>query len=60
MTIGPAGAPPALDIRCEPLPCKVCGAPSPLDGVVDFNKSCSEAQGTLLPLRGMPVYYGLR
>jgi hypothetical protein len=57
MTIGPAGTPPALDIRREPLPCKVCGASSLLDGVVDFNKSWSELQGVSLPLRGASVYY---
>lgn len=39
------------------VPCTVCGEPSPLAGVVDFNKSCLEQQGKSLPLRGVPVYY---
>jgi SAM-dependent methyltransferase len=37
--------------------CKICGAPSPLFGVVDFHKSCIEAQGKRLPLSGRPIYY---
>src|ERR1700735_5377995 len=37
--------------------CKVCGCPSPLFGVVDFHKSCVEAQGRRLSLSGIPVYY---
>ena len=37
--------------------CKVCGCPSPLFGVVDFNKSCIEAQGRRLSLSGIPIYY---
>jgi SAM-dependent methyltransferase len=37
--------------------CKVCGSPSPLFGVVDFHKSCIEAQGRRLSLSGVPIYY---
>jgi hypothetical protein len=37
--------------------CKICGGPSPLHGVVDFHKSCIEAQGKALSLSGTPVYY---
>jgi len=40
-----------------PTACKVCGTPSPLFGVVDFHKSCIEAQGKRLALSGYPVYY---
>lgn len=38
-------------------PCKVCGADSKLFGVSDFNRSCEEARGQLLPLAGFAVYY---
>jgi len=41
----------------QPVACKICGAPSPLFGVVDFHKSCIEAQGKRLALSGRPVYY---
>jgi len=41
----------------RPAPCKVCGAASPLCGVVDFHKSCIEAQGKRLAISGVPVYY---
>lgn len=41
----------------RPAECKVCGADSPLAGVVDFHKSCIEAQGKRLALAGRPVYY---
>jgi len=40
-----------------PIACTVCGAPSPLAGVVDFHKSCLERDGKHLPLLGVPVYY---
>ena len=39
------------------LPCKICGGAAALDGVVDFNKTCAEQQGVVLPLIGVPVYY---
>lgn len=41
----------------EPRDCKICRGPSPLFGVVDFHKSCVEAQGKRLPLSGRPIYY---
>jgi Methyltransferase domain len=41
----------------NPCNCKVCGGPSPLFGVVDFHKSCIEAQGKTLTLSGKPIYY---
>jgi SAM-dependent methyltransferase len=41
----------------QPAPCKVCGAPSPLFGLQDFNRSCEEARGKFLPLSGAAVYY---
>jgi len=37
--------------------CKICQGPSPLFGVIDFHKSCIEAQGRRLALSGYPVYY---
>lgn len=40
-----------------PVACKICAAPSPLYGVVDFHKSCIEAQGRRLALSGYPVYF---
>ena len=46
---------PVADSR--PAECKVCRGPSLLFGVVDFHKSCVEAQGRKLPLCGYPVYY---
>lgn len=53
-------SPPTLVLRParpEPIPCKVCGAPAPLFGVTDFNRSCEEVRGRFLPLSGAPVYY---
>ena len=41
----------------ENLGCPVCAQPAALFDVVDFNKSCEEANGKLLPLSGDPVYY---
>ena len=40
-----------------PAQCKICGGVSPLYGVVDFHKSCIEAQGKRLPISGCPIYY---
>jgi hypothetical protein len=39
------------------MPCKVCGGAAALYGVVDFQKSCAEANGIRLPLSGVPIYY---
>src|ERR1700730_1855273 len=41
----------------QPAACKICDGPSPLFGVVDFNKSCIEDQGRILNLAGKPIYY---
>jgi len=41
----------------QPAPCKACGAPSPLFGVQDFNRSCEEARGKFLPPAGAAIYY---
>ena len=40
-----------------PVPCKICGTPAPLYGVVDFHRSCDIPDGRRLPLSGLPVYY---
>ena len=37
--------------------CLICGGPSLLIDVVDFNKNCEEARGLYLPLMGHGVYY---
>ncbi len=44
-------------VSVGPLPCKICGGPAALYGVVDFNKSCEELRGFRLPLSGVPIYY---
>jgi 2-polyprenyl-6-hydroxyphenyl methylase/3-demethylubiquinone-9 3-methyltransferase len=44
-------------INPEPLPCKICAGASPPFGVVDFHKSCIEAQGKRLNLSGIPIFY---
>jgi hypothetical protein len=41
----------------EPVACKICQGPSPLFGVIDFHKSCIEAQGRRFAPSGYPVYY---
>lgn len=41
----------------EDRPCKICGGPASLFGVVDFNRSCEEARGMFLPLSGIAIYY---
>lgn len=41
----------------EPVPCKICGAPAPLFGSVDFNKSCDEPRAEKLPPLGIPVQF---
>lgn len=37
--------------------CPVCGQQAEILDVVDFNKSCVEAQGDYLQLSGKPIYY---
>jgi SAM-dependent methyltransferase len=44
-------------VAATPTPCKICGAPAPLYGVVDFHRSCATAGSVRLPLSGIPVYY---
>jgi hypothetical protein len=46
-----------LAVSPHPTQCKICQGLSPLFGVVDFHKSCIEAQGNQLPLSGQPIYY---
>ena len=41
----------------EPIPCKICGAPAPPYGTVDFNKSCDEPRAEKLPPLGIPVTF---
>jgi hypothetical protein len=41
----------------SPLPCKICGGPAALYGVVDFHKSCEEVRGVRFALSGVPIYY---
>lgn len=44
----------SLQPICTPhAPCKCCGTPSPLYGVVDFHKNAH----AVLPCAGVPVYY---
>jgi len=38
-------------------PCKCCGGDAALFGTVDFNKSCEERRGLLLPSLGIPIAY---
>ena len=38
-------------------PCKICSAPAPVYGSVDFNKNCEAARGLTLPAAGIPVSY---
>ena len=48
---------PLKPVTTAPALCKICGGAAPLYGVVDFNKSCEEANGLKLSLAGVPVYY---
>jgi Methyltransferase domain len=45
---------PASDQAC---PCKICGSPAPLYGVVDFSRSCDIESGHRGTLSGVPIYY---
>lgn len=38
-------------------PCKICGDPAALYGVVDFHKTCEEDRGIRFALSGVPIYY---
>jgi len=44
-------------VSATALPCKICGGPTVLYGVVDFHKSCEEARGIHFSLAGVPIYY---
>jgi hypothetical protein len=48
---------PLKPVTTAPTLCKICGGAAPLYSVVDFNKSCEEANGLKLSLVGVPVYY---
>ncbi len=39
------------------IPCKCCGNPASLCGVVDFNKHCRIDRPDILPVIGIPIYY---
>lgn len=39
------------------ISCKICNEPSPLYGVVDFNRCCQIPNAVKLPITGAPVYY---
>lgn len=41
------------------LLCPICGAPSALVDVVDLNKNCSNQDGIVFELSGVPIYYAL-
>ena len=43
--------------RPSSRPCKCCNHIAVLYDVCDFNKSCEEARGKILPLCGIPIYY---
>jgi len=50
--------PPSLPlVAALHTPCKCCGRPAELYGVVDFHKNCNIKQGNVLPLSGIPIYY---
>lgn len=51
---------PSLTLRPHdhaPAACKVCGAPAAFFGIVDFNRSCEEVRGKVLPPAGVAVPY---
>src|SRR5579862_8474179 len=37
--------------------CKICRGKAQMYGVVDFNKSCEESKGNVLPPANIPIYY---
>jgi 2-polyprenyl-6-hydroxyphenyl methylase/3-demethylubiquinone-9 3-methyltransferase len=41
----------------DTIPCKICGQAAPLYGAVDFNKSCVEITGKILPPSGVKIAY---
>jgi 2-polyprenyl-6-hydroxyphenyl methylase/3-demethylubiquinone-9 3-methyltransferase len=38
-------------------PCKCCGAPASLYGLLDFNKNCEIYRNNALEISGVPIYY---
>jgi SAM-dependent methyltransferase len=44
-------------VSTDPCPCKICGGPAPLFGVVDFHQSCEQVRGVQFRLSGLPIYY---
>jgi hypothetical protein len=49
---------PALKAICRrQAPCKCCGAPASLYGVVDFHKNCEIYRRRVLDVAGVPIYY---
>lgn len=44
-------------VSTAPCPCKICGSPAPLFGVVDFHQSCADSRGVQFRLSGLPIYY---
>jgi 2-polyprenyl-6-hydroxyphenyl methylase/3-demethylubiquinone-9 3-methyltransferase len=48
--------PPLKPAGAGPVPCRICGQPSPLFGVVDSSRSCEDAR-LHEPLTGVAVYY---
>jgi 2-polyprenyl-6-hydroxyphenyl methylase/3-demethylubiquinone-9 3-methyltransferase len=44
-------------IAASQVPCKCCGGPAQLYGVVDFNKNCQNNDRNVLICSGVPIYY---
>ncbi len=44
-------------VSANPCPCKICGSPAPLFGVVDFHQTCVGIRGVQFRLSGVPIYY---
>ena len=44
-------------ICASETPCKCCGAPAALYGLIDFNKNCELYRKNALDISGVPIYY---
>jgi 2-polyprenyl-3-methyl-5-hydroxy-6-metoxy-1,4-benzoquinol methylase len=44
-------------IAAAATPCKICGNSAKIFGVADFNRSCRDGRGLVMPLLGVPIYY---
>jgi SAM-dependent methyltransferase len=44
-------------ICSKEVPCKCCGAPAALYGLVDFHKNCEIYRNNALGISGVPIYY---